>query len=833
MRHTANDEDEDFDPADEVSSSSESEDEDHQDEEQSESEVQVQQRRGRGRSKMPETRYVITAVSRAGNPFQPKEAARQFRTACGVLAKERVSINLASWKKLGESEKDLLWNDLLEKFEIPEEYEAIVRVRALKSMAQAFRAFKHKLTKYYALIGQAPFEDYPFIHKQGWEIFVESRLTEEFAKISQTHKEIQSHNTNPHRLGTGGYDGKAEEWERIDEQARREGRELPFSEVDSEVCRTWLRGRSSKTADGQLVLNNPRDQEVAQEMIRLTVESSQGSIRLARENDVLSKALGRPEHPGRTRGVSVYATWKQGLHDDGSYRSRQRKKEARESEMIEAVRAEFRQHILTLEERIDRLNQPQEGAPNQLGPNPPLRSSYASAQANIHYPIDEIQVPTPCTLQVTVNDEPMDAAKGMAYPCAEGDVIHGLPILSGNAKVSVDWVEPFLKNVTLKCPVDDEVRTLGQAVRHFIQWPKSAISLDQPAAQASASPVLQELNQISSPVVATQAPLLKKRMQSFSEASISSPVKPSKKMKAKENNKENKNAQPQVYPFKLGSPFGNEAYVKSLTGACQILHRWYLKRSTERKDMPQSITGFIPNEVLLSGGNYFAITFDDLHLLYQYKELDSQLLRVWTLYMIEEARLGPQRLGFLDPACICESDLVSNMQGAVDYIFSVLAANRGKDYVVGAYNSLSKWHWILVVIDLSTNSVIYMDSRNHPQDSYNPITSAIDRAWEMFVQLEGMSKRASGKLYHCFNFPCNRQPTGTNLCGFYACWYMQSLVSTLPVKILGENDVPQWHIPTTPLQEKDFQSIRGQLCNFINREILKKDGKYYVAACDM
>ncbi|KAL6845702.1 hypothetical protein ACP4OV_024525 [Aristida adscensionis] len=45
--------------------------------------------------------------------------------------------------------------------------------------------------------------------------------------------------------------------------------------------------------------------------------------------------------------------------------------------------------------------------------------------------------------------------------------------------------------------------------------------------------------------------------------------------------------------------------------------------------------------------------------------------------------------------------------------------------------------------------------------------------------------------------------------------------------------VPQWHIPTISLEEKDLQTIRGQFCNFILREVLKNSEKYYEAASHM
>ena len=46
-----------------------------------------------------------------------------------------------------------------------------------------------------------------------------------------------------------------------------------------------------------------------------------------REKDKLSRALGNPEHPGRTRGTSGSVPWKVGFPDSSdTYRSRARKK---------------------------------------------------------------------------------------------------------------------------------------------------------------------------------------------------------------------------------------------------------------------------------------------------------------------------------------------------------------------------------------------------------------------------------------------------------------------------------------------------------------------------
>ena len=51
------------------------------------------------------------------------------------------------------------------------------------------------------------------------------------------------------------------------------------------------------------------------------------------ENDELARALGNPEHPGRTRGTPGSVSWVHGFPDSGGYKSRERKWKVEASEM--------------------------------------------------------------------------------------------------------------------------------------------------------------------------------------------------------------------------------------------------------------------------------------------------------------------------------------------------------------------------------------------------------------------------------------------------------------------------------------------------------------------
>ena len=144
-----------------------------------------------------------------------------------------------------------------------------------------------------------------------------------------------------------------------------------------------------------------------------------------RENDELARALGNPEHPGRTRGKGV-VPWYEGFSDwNTDYRSRarnkmeeekkrkleeeQRKQEAERLQGLESAHADlalkFQQQQ---QQQIDPLSQERGSQQRQqLADDPALdstipsmsRSSVGSAPGDAlldRYPVDDIMESTNC-----------------------------------------------------------------------------------------------------------------------------------------------------------------------------------------------------------------------------------------------------------------------------------------------------------------------------------------------------------------------------------------------------------------------------------------------------
>jgi hypothetical protein len=62
----------------------------------------------------------------------------------------------------------------------------------------------------------------------------------------------------------------------------------------------WLRARDvSETEAGQLVCEDEEVGQVAKKIIQLTAMEKEGKMKSVYVDDVLTRALGNPEHPGR------------------------------------------------------------------------------------------------------------------------------------------------------------------------------------------------------------------------------------------------------------------------------------------------------------------------------------------------------------------------------------------------------------------------------------------------------------------------------------------------------------------------------------------------------
>uniref|UniRef100_I1P2C3 DUF8039 domain-containing protein n=1 Tax=Oryza glaberrima TaxID=4538 RepID=I1P2C3_ORYGL len=159
-------------------------------------------------NKIPKERFCITAVDAVGLPTSPRKILSRFRSICGVIGRQKLSILQVDIKLVPAAEKDIAWLTFKESFDYPAEHEDRLRAR------------------------------------------------------SEAYHLLQTRNQHPHRLGTTGYAGKEDEWQGEDEEAEELNTPLVFGDIPHPWARNWARARYQKNDDGTIFMPNAKDQRV-------------------------------------------------------------------------------------------------------------------------------------------------------------------------------------------------------------------------------------------------------------------------------------------------------------------------------------------------------------------------------------------------------------------------------------------------------------------------------------------------------------------------------------------------------------------------------------------
>ncbi|KAH1221417.1 hypothetical protein GmHk_12G034848 [Glycine max] len=234
--------------------------------------------------------YVDPATGRASGPMREK-----FHSYLGVVAREKVPIIHNNWKDVPETLKEIVWNDILAKFDIAEATK--VKTKVMSTVATRWRQFKSTLTSKFVFAKTEGQQTQDVVTKYGldpeaWKQFEETRLTPNWEGIRKQAQSIQKHNDCPHVLSRGGYD--LLEKKLLDQKRKRIQEEALLSENPASVDEPpspIKRHVKWKVARTRAVGNMTSDsaQEIADKIDSLEEQVTQ---------DILNTAIGRPDHGG-------------------------------------------------------------------------------------------------------------------------------------------------------------------------------------------------------------------------------------------------------------------------------------------------------------------------------------------------------------------------------------------------------------------------------------------------------------------------------------------------------------------------------------------------------
>jgi hypothetical protein len=245
-----------------------------------------------------------------------------------------------------------------------------------------------------------------------------------------------------------------------------------------------------------------------------------GRLKVDREMDELTMALGSPEHPGRCRGYGV-VPWKYAFKENlDSYRSCKRRNEREEDHWHQMMEQRLKEQDEKMQVEIERRlavtisKIAQTGALPEVPLDPVIspsarKSSCASTEValgacievalgactegpkepraiegvpvddNQQYPVEFLCRCTPCDLHKPFGNITMQVAYESAFAHFPGQTSHDMLIPPGYASISVEEIcQSQFEDLELDILGGDGERTLKDAVHGIILWPKRYIIVD-------------------------------------------------------------------------------------------------------------------------------------------------------------------------------------------------------------------------------------------------------------------------------------------------------------------------------------------------------------------
>ncbi|KAH1253439.1 hypothetical protein GmHk_04G010099 [Glycine max] len=470
--------------------------------------------------------HVDPTTGKADGPHKKK-----LRTYLGIVARDKVDITYENWKEVPIAQKDLIWEDIQAEFDIPEASDSRTKRKLLQTVGERWRQFKLDLTRKWALAAdQDGVEDTVCdkydISKEKWAQFCQTRRDPSWEDVRMKAQAIQKQNTAPHVLSRGGYDYLeqkllAEKTKKKMQEAAQSGSVDgvidPLSPVKRHV--KWKMARTKKTEE----MTTKAAKEIAEKIVshvQLTItimfeyfenamyhcvfsvqdsfeeQATQGSFVPHGRQDVLAAAIGRPEHPGRVRGIGAGVIIKQyfgsaprtsrsasSLPPDELHQLTQQIRDQLEESITEKVTRQVMASFSHLQSQMQSqgLAVPPEPlvGPGPSGPRVSTKGSCVDPSGNDPETGDSDR----CGLYIEADPARL-VAMGRVYE--RSTIVHNTPLLLGQVKVSVEEV----RDADAPVPVPtDKVSLVGQALHTFLAWPTHLVkSLSQQVAVSPPKP---------------------------------------------------------------------------------------------------------------------------------------------------------------------------------------------------------------------------------------------------------------------------------------------------------------------------------------------------------
>ncbi|CAH9116040.1 unnamed protein product [Cuscuta europaea] len=404
------------------------------------------------------------------------------------MVRSRVSINIDSWKKVSKANKDQIFKEIQHDYAVEDN----MKKPLLKKLGKMHRDWRNRLRSGFINktrqvgkdCGEA-FEKYKDqLTKEEWDSFVAKTMTPEFVALSEKNKQAALQNIYPHHMGRSGYVLSIPKWK---EQGLLD-QFLTGSEVDStnsstttsgDIPRhvTWFCARSGLTADGHIVFpgNTESMREKKEKLDKLQEDVAAGTWKPSGRHDILTEVVGKPDYPGRARGVGGGVGYTHVF--DRESRSTHRDKVGNLSDV----------DLKQLQERLMKDMQhyfvPRSEVP--IGDSMPASEAAHVDTMNSVAPhfkktfIDDAS----CRLAVESHTYPDDksldfVAMAVAYNTPVRSLIHNVPMCENTIKVNICMTYREFEDCPLLYPNEAaDMNVVADDVGSYVQWPSHLVFL--------------------------------------------------------------------------------------------------------------------------------------------------------------------------------------------------------------------------------------------------------------------------------------------------------------------------------------------------------------------
>ncbi|KAM6556445.1 hypothetical protein CsatB_003464 [Cannabis sativa] len=371
---------------------------------------------------------------------------------------------------------------------------------------------------------------------------------------------------------------------------------------------------------------------------------------------------------------------------------------------------------------------------------------------------------------------------GMVLKVASGHIVKEKYLKDGKFSINMEEYlhkdyrrvyieEANMENALLPCPlVDDSLMTVGQAVNGHVAWPKDYLT---PVGKYLTQPPTKKLQK--QPVKKSSEDLLGPPTQPLKH-----PGRPSK--------------------AKVNAKYAQPRQTSSIIAFWNFVKRWP-KSSMLQFQVLNELFGVADDSIWLAKS--------DIQELCTMQYLGAQQIGVWCKYLKE--RLldmgGLNRVyEFLNPGAIA-TDAGDESNRCQALVARMTRMTNSEKWLIAPYNNRKMFHWMLVVIQPSTQTVAYLDSGN--DDIPDDLNFIISTSFTMYNRMVRRPDRPTQWMTPI----CPQQPDDKQ-CGYYVMKFIESfMVVEDPIQLLTQQDRF-----STPYTNDEINIMRDRWIHYVKAE---------------